>query len=270
MRLSPFRNWKPSPAIRLFLIVLAGCIATTLCCPASWPWTTGIILVNHAILTVAGLIPRSTLLGTNLTRLPQNAAQRGEVAITIDDGPEPEVTPHVLDILDRYQAKATFFCIGRAAARHPELCREIIRRGHAVENHSMSHHWYFPLLGPWRMHREVNDAQVVLAEITGQAPRFFRAVAGLRSPQLDPVLAHCGLQLCSWNKRGFDTRSRDANAVFDKLTGGLAAGDIILLHDGNAAQTAEGEAVILEVLPRLLDKLARTNLHSVTLRTAIP
>jgi peptidoglycan/xylan/chitin deacetylase (PgdA/CDA1 family) len=233
-------------------------------------WMLGIVLVNHGILTIAGLIPRSTLLGTNITRLPPEAALRGEVAITIDDGPEPEVTPQVLDILDRYQTKATFFCIGKQALQHPELCREIVRRGHAVENHSMSHSWYFSLLDPWSIHREVREAQTALTEITGQTPRFFRATAGLRNPELEPVLAHCGLQLCSWNKRGFDTRVGDADAVFDSLARELKAGDILLLHDGSAARTAAGKPVILDVLPRLLDKLAQADLHSVTLRSAIP
>jgi peptidoglycan-N-acetylglucosamine deacetylase len=270
MTLFPCRNWKPSPAIKLSMLVLAGSIAVAWFYPSLRLWMVGIIMADHAILTIAGLIPRSTLLGPNITRLPREAAQRGEVAITIDDGPEPEVTPQVLDILDRYRAKATFFCIGQVAAQHPELCREIVRRGHAIENHSMSHNWYFSLLGPWRIHREVSDAQAVLTGITGQAPRFFRATAGLRNPALDPVLAHNELRLCSWNKRGFDTRVGDADAVFASLTQDLKAGDILLLHDGSAAQTAEGKAVILDVLPRLLDKLAQANLHSVTLRSAIP
>ncbi len=270
MTLFPFRNWKPSPAIKLSLLVLAGSIVVAWCYPPFRLWMLGLILINHAILTIAGLIPRSTLLGPNITRLPQDAAQRGEVAITIDDGPEPEVTPRVLDILDRYQAKATFFCIGRVAAQHPELCHEIIRRGHAIENHSMSHDWYFSLLGPWRIHREVRDAQTTLTGITGQTPRFFRATAGLRNPALDPVLAHNKLRLCSWNKRGFDTRVGDADAVFDSLTRDLKGGDILLLHDGSAARTADGKAVILDVLPRLLDRLAQANLHSTTLRSAIP
>lgn len=268
--LFPCRNWKPAPAIKLSILVLSGCIAATVLQPSLWPWTLGIVLVNHSILTIAGLIPRSTLLGPNITRLPPDAAQRNEVAITIDDGPDPEITPQVLDILDRHQAKVTFFCIGKHAAQHPELCREIVRRGHAIENHTQSHHWYFSLLDPWTIHREVRNAQQVLGEISGQTPRFFRSVAGLRNPELEPVLAHCGLALCSWSKRGFDTRVGDAEAVLQSLTRDLKGGDILLLHDASAARTAAGRPVILDVLPRLLDNLARQNLHSVTLRSAIP
>jgi peptidoglycan/xylan/chitin deacetylase (PgdA/CDA1 family) len=268
--LFPCRNWKPTLAIKFSLLVLASCLIITLLIPSLWVWTLAIVIINHSILTFAGLIPRSTLLGPNITRLPQAAALRGEVAITIDDGPDPEVTPQVLDILDRYQAKATFFCIGKLAAQHPELCREIVRRGHDIENHSLSHNWYFSLLDPWSMHREVRSAQQVLGEISGQAPRFFRATAGLRNPELEPVLAHCGLRLCSWSKRGFDTRVNNADAVFKSLVHNLRGGDILLLHDGSAARTTQGKAVILDVLPRLLDTLAQTHLHSVTLRHAIP
>lgn len=222
------------------------------------------------MLTIAGLIPRSTLLGPNVTRLPDAAAQRGEVAVTIDDGPDPEVTPQVLNILDSHQAKATFFCIGRRAEQYPELCREIIRRGHAIENHTLSHHMLFSLFGLWSIHREVRAAQIVLTRVSGQTPRFFRPIAGLRNPSLQPVLAHCSLRLCSWSKRGFDTRIGDACVVLSSLTRGIKGGDILLLHDGNAACTAEGKPVILDVLPRLLENLVQANLHSVTLRTAIP
>jgi len=268
--LFPCRNWKPTPAIKLSILVLAGCFTATVFQTSLWPWTLGIVFVNHMILTIAGLIPRSTLLGQNITRLPPDAAQRGEVAITIDDGPHPEVTPQVLDILDRYQAKATFFCIGNVAAQQPELCREIVRRGHAIENHSLSHYWFFSLLDPWTIFHEVSEAQNVLGKVSGQTPRFFRAIAGLRNPELEPVLAHCGLTLCTWSKRGFDTQVNDAEAVLHRLTRGLKGGDILLLHDGSAACTAEGKPVILDVLPRLLDNLAQAKLRSVTLRSAIP
>lgn len=251
------------------MLVLAGCVIVTLWHTWLWPWSLGIVFINHLILTIAGLVPRSTLLGPNIIRLPPDAEQRGEVSITIDDGPDPEVTPQVLNILDRYGARATFFCIGKLAAQYPELCREIIRRGHSIENHSLSHKWYFSLLGPWSILREIRGAQILLGDITGQQPLFFRATAGLRNYKLDPVLAHLGLRLCSWTRRGFDTRVGDPDLVFKILVRDLNCGDILLLHDGNSATTAEGRPVILDVLPRLLDRLAELNLHSVSLRSAI-
>jgi peptidoglycan/xylan/chitin deacetylase (PgdA/CDA1 family) len=263
-------NWQPSLAIRFSLLAVGCAIGFTLWLPTLWTWTVGLMLINHIILSIAGLIPRSSLLGPNITRLPEAVAQRGEVAITIDDGPDPAVTPQVLDILERYQAKASFFCIGNLALQYPELCREIVRRGHAIENHSLSHQWYFSLLGPRRIYREIHSAQIVLNEICGEIPRFFRPTAGLRNPLLDPILAHCGLRLCTWSKRGFDTMVNNSDAVLESLVHELKGGDILLLHDGSAARNDDGIPVILDVLPRLLDKIEQAKLHAVTLRSAMP
>ena len=261
-------KWNPAFAIKLFLLVLVSAIGLTFWKQELWPWTIGLVFAFHLGLTIAGLLPRSTLLGPNITRLPEDSAQRGEVAITIDDGPDPIVTPQVLDILDHYQAKATFFCIGRQAIKYPELCREIVRRGHAIENHSLSHYWHLSLLDPWSIYREVSEAQKVLGNICGETPKFFRPTAGLRNPALEPVLVHCNLKLCSWSKRGFDTRVKNPDAVLSSLTQDLKGGDILLLHDGNAAHSAGDKPVILDVLPRLLEAFVQAKLRCVTLRAA--
>jgi peptidoglycan/xylan/chitin deacetylase (PgdA/CDA1 family) len=237
--------------------------------PALWPWALGAVALNHGILTAAGLWPRSTLLGPNMRRLPEAAAARGEVAITIDDGPDPEVTPAVLDLLDAHGARATFFCIAQRAAAHPALAREIVRRGHSVQNHSDAHCHDFSLRGPRGMASEIGRAQQRLADVTGIAPRFFRAPAGLRNPFLAPVLRRLDLTLVSWTRRGFDTRERDARRVLQRLARGLRAGDIMLLHDGHAARTDAGTPVLLDVLPPLLRHIADAGLRTVTLPEAV-
>ena len=108
-----------------------------------------------------------------------------------------------------------------------------------------------------------------MTRISGQAPLFFRPPAGLRNTLLHPVLVHLGLRHASWTRRGFDTRETNPEVVLNKLTRRLKGGDILLLHDGNAARTIGGSPVILEVLPRLLDNLARANLRLVTLRSTL-
>ncbi len=245
-------------------------MAATALAPEHWPWTAGAVGADQALLTLAGLWPRSELLGPNLKRLPPQAAARGEIAITIDDGPAPTVTPVVLDLLDRQGVKATFFCIGERALRHLELCRQIGACGHAVENHSLRHRRDFALLGFRGLLHEIESAQETLAEITGVRPLYFRAPAGLRNPLLDPVLSRLGLRLVSWTRRGFDTQNGDARSVSGRLLRGLRGGDILLLHDGNAARTPGARAVILDVLPRVLDAVAAAKLHPVTLRSAEP
>lgn len=268
--MSEHRPWSPPVAIRASAALHAAAAGAALWRPELWPWALGGIAANHVLLTAAGLWPRSRALGPNLIRLPAAAEARREVAITIDDGPDPEVTPRVLELLDQRGAKATFFCIGRKALQQRELCAEIAARGHAVENHSYHHRHTFSLSGLRGFERELRLAQDALAGITGVRPRFFRAPAGLRNPMLDPVLDRLDLSLASWTRRGFDTRRNRPERVLASLTRGLRAGDILLLHDGNAARTAGGVPVILEVLPRLLDVLEARRLYPVTLRDACP
>src|SRR5471030_807443 len=255
-RASP--RWRPAPLLKASAALHAGAAALALVRPQLWPWALGAVVVNHLQLAATGLWPRSTWLGPNWTHLPATAQRRGEVALSIDDGPEPAVTPKVLALLDEYGAKATFFCIGRQVEAHAELAREIVRRGHAVENHSYRHLNYFSLLGPRALAYEIERAQEVIAGVTGKRPRFFRAPAGLRSPLLDPVLARLGLLLASWTRRGFDSVNRDPDSVFARLTTGLRAGDILLLHDGHAARTSTGTPVSIEGLPRLLAALGKS------------
>lgn len=230
-----------------------------------WPWLAGSLVANHVVLALASMAPRSSLLGPNLTRLPPDAAARGEVALTFDDGPDPEVTPRVLDLLDGAGARASFFPIGERAARHPELAREIVRRGHRLENHTQSHPNLFACFPAPLLAREVGAAQATLTGIGGRRPLFFRAPAGLRNPFLDWVLHRGGVRLVSWTRRGFDTVDRRPERIARRLLRELAPGDILLLHDGSAARTAAGEPVVLEVLPRLLATLAERGLRGVPL-----
>ena len=261
-------RWPVPPLLWATAWLHAGAAVAVLAMPTQWPWALAAVAVNHALLTGIGLWPRSTALGENLLRLPSAAVARREVALTIDDGPEPEVTSAVLDLLDAAGARATFFCIAERVRKYPELAREIVRRGHSVQNHSDVHSHRFSLLGPRGLAREIQAAQTALTEVTGEAPRFFRAPAGLRNPFLAPVLHGLGIALASWTRRGFDTRERDPQRVLQRLTRGLAAGDILLLHDGNCARDAHGRPVILDVLPALLAELRRQALVPVTLPQA--
>jgi peptidoglycan-N-acetylglucosamine deacetylase len=260
------RAWPGYATASLACHLAAGAAVAVV--PASWPWALGAIAANHLALTAGGLWPRSRWLGSNWTRLPQAAAARGEIAITIDDGPDPAVTPAVLDLLEAHRVQATFFCIAERARAHPALCRAIVARGHSVQNHSDRHLHRFSLLGPRAMAREVGAAQASLAEITGTLPRFFRAPAGLRNPFLQPVLQRLDLQLVSWTRRGFDTVGSDPRAVAARLLRHLGAGDILLVHDGHAAHDAQGRALAIVALPVLLERVRDARLAPVTLPAA--
>ena len=261
--------WRATPLLLLSTGLHVFCAVLTALNPAIWQWTLGAVIVNHLlILATVVLWPGSRLLGPNMIRLPATAALRGEVALTFDDGPDPFVTPKVLDLLDQYGAKATFFCIANKVIAHPELAREIIRRGHSVENHTNSHPHAFAFFGPGALQHEIDSAQTAIYATTGVTPVFFRAPMGFRNPFLAPMVERAGLCYTNWTRRGLDTFAKSAEPVLQRLQRGLAAGDILLLHDGRSLQPHNEAPIILDVLPRLLEHLKTLNLKSVALQTA--
>ncbi|MES2830995.1 MAG: polysaccharide deacetylase family protein [Pseudomonadota bacterium] len=267
--MSAMRSWRMPMLLRLSAAIHVAMLLAAVVFDV-WLWALAVLAINHLVITVVGLLPRSTWLGANCTRLPASAVLRREIALTIDDGPDPVVTPQVLDLLDHHGIKATFFCIADKAAMHPTLCKSIVERGHTVENHSQRHRHWFSLLGYAGMRREISDAQKTLMRITGREPRFFRAPAGLRNPFLDPVLSQLGLRLVAWSRRGYDTRTGNSAVVCQRLLRGLQPGAILLVHDGNCALSGTGAPVVLDVLPKLFAAARQNDLRFVTLPDALP
>jgi peptidoglycan/xylan/chitin deacetylase (PgdA/CDA1 family) len=262
---SPSKNsWRPAPLVAGSAAVHVAGVAALALAPQAWPAIFGCLLANHVVLAANGLWPQSPLLGPTISRLPESAARRGEVGLTFDDGPDPDVTPRVLDLLDQAGARASFFCIGRRAAEHPEIVREIVRRGHRVENHTWSHPHLFACYLPGAQRREVARAQEILGDAAGRRPAFFRSPAGFRNPFLDRELWTAGLTLAAWTRRGYDTLEKDPARIAARLLRGLAPGDILLLHDGSTL-SGGGNPVILEALPRVFEALSARGLRSVPL-----
>jgi peptidoglycan/xylan/chitin deacetylase (PgdA/CDA1 family) len=261
---APERPYRP-PALLLGSLALhaAGAVALA-AAPRHWKAVAATLFANHVALAAASLWPRGQAVGANLLRLPVPGPE--EISLTFDDGPDPEVTPRVLDLLDGAGQRATFFAIGRRARAHPDLAAEIVRRGHRVENHTETHPHLFACYPAGLLRREIGRAQESIAAATGTVPRLFRAPAGLRNPLLDWVLHRAGLRLVSWTRRGFDAVESAPRAVARRLLAGLAAGDILLLHDGRAHGShgsGGGNPVVLDALPRVLDVLAERGLRSV-------
>lgn len=254
------------PLIRATYAIHLGTTALALLRPELAPWLGAVLLGNHLVLLNASLWPRGQLLGPNLVRLPAagDSAPR-TVALTFDDGPDPEVTPRVLDLLAAADARATFFLIGERARRHPELVRRIADEGHGIGNHTESHlSWFCTLPSPW-MRREIERAQEAIAAVTGEVPTLFRPPAGHRSPWLHSLLRRRRLALVSWTHRAFDTREREPDAIHARLCRFLQPRDILLLHDGNCARDSQGRPVVLSVLPRLLQTLRDRKLEPISL-----
>lgn len=173
------------------------------------------------------LSPTTRLLGPVTTRLPSN-----ELLLTLDDGPHPDSTPALLDLLDRHDVKAVFFVIGDRVKKWPELAREIVRRGHVIGNHSQTHpsgrFWALGAGGTWR---EIGDCQQTLVELTGESPKWFRAPVGHYNTFTHPALNALGLRLMAWSCRGFDTVDPDVQRVLQRMSPGMKPGAIVLLHE---------------------------------------
>lgn len=223
--------------------------------PRQWKPLATLLAADHAALCLAGMWPRSAWLGPNTHHFHGRGDTPSWVALTLDDGPDPDVTPRVLDLLAERRAKATFFCIGRHAAQHPELIRRMVDEGHRVDNHTYHHRPYFSLLGAGGQEREIVEAQRVLHRLSGRRPRWFRAPAGIQNPLLGAVLHRLGLHLVAWTRRGFDAVEKNPRKVVHRLQRGLRGGDILVLHDGFGPRTEDGDPVVLHSLPRLLDIL---------------
>ncbi|MET0580540.1 MAG: polysaccharide deacetylase family protein [Pseudoxanthomonas sp.] len=196
-----------------------------------WGWALGIasLFATHMLFLWGTMRPQSRLFSPVLSRLP--IAQKA-VWLTVDDGPSHE-TPALLDLLDRHEARATFFLVAERAAAHPELAREILRRGHGIGNHSRSHpQAWFWALGPRRMAAEIEQAQAILRDITGQAPRWFRAVVGMANPFVSAALKRNGLARVAWSARGFDGVRGQTDQVVERIVQHLQPGAIVLLHEG--------------------------------------
>ncbi len=199
------------------------------------------------------LTPGSQWLGPVITRFSTNEK---EVWLTIDDGPDPEDTPKILDLLDRHQARATFFVKGERAARFPDLVGEIVRRGHAVANHSFSHpsgsFWSLP---PGRIAAEIDGCNAELTRITGEPVRQFRAPVGMKNPFVHPALKERGMTLIGWSSRGWDTVAHDPALAARRILARVTPGAIILTHEGEDVRGAHtGYACIERVVNSLADQ----------------
>jgi len=167
----------------------------------------------------------------------------GEILITIDDGPDPEDTPRLLDLLDRYETKAIFFMIGDKVRKYPELAREVLRRGHEIGNHTQTHpQASFWCASPGRTRREIEECQETLHEITGVRAVWFRAPVGHRNLFTHPIAGENGLRVMAWNRRGYDAVEQDPSKVLARILPDMIGGDIVLLHEATpiAAEVLEG------------------------------
>lgn len=220
-------------------------------------WAAGLAVAGAAGLSAwAAVSPWSQLFGPVLSRADSPRA----MALTFDDGPNPALTPALLDLLERYGARGTFFMIGRHVRAHPELAAELVARGHAVGNHTDTHPnllW----LSPRRIREELDRCQDSLQNATGVSPRWMRPPYGFRGPQLAPVLRQGGWAgMALWSRAMFDWKPQPPEPMLRRL-GRARAGEILLMHDGDPFLDGADRTHVLRGLAHWLPRWAEAGIE---------
>ena len=191
----------------------------------------------------------------------QKKVSRKIIALTFDDGPDPHYTPQVLQILDQYHAKATFFLVGSRAAKHPGLVEAILRAGHDIANHSWFHvNAWFQL--PLQTIREISATRNELQRLSGRAIRYYRPPWGMFNAVTRFACATLGLHPVLWSVSSYDWRTGDTTRDIVRRVCQSQAGDIVLMHDNGGAPGAPLNTI--RALPIILEHLSEDGFAFVT------
>ena len=239
-----------SPA---FLTGMAAFLVSSLMLPIR----PALVAVPLAIFVLLCLVaPFLPGVGFFLPVISRRKTDRRAVALTFDDGPDPDVTPRLLDLLRRHGVPATFFVAGERAERHPELIREILYRGHTLGNHSYRHDPLLMLRSRARLREEVARTQDVLSAFDVR-PLAFRPPVGITNPRLPGVLRALGMYCVTFSCRALDRGNRRIAGLAAIILKKVRPGDILLLHDV-APKGAEGIEEWLTEIERIVSGLKQT------------
>ena len=204
--------------------------------------------------------PWSQLFGPTIRHVSDDTS----IAITFDDGPNPTVTPKLLDLFDRYNAKATFFLIGKYVRACPALAKEIAERGHVIGNHTETHP-ALTFLSSKQIENELNRCDDAILAATGKKPAWMRPPFGYRNPMLDAIVRRRGgAGVAMWSKAARDWRTQSPEPVIQRLRR-VRGGDIVLLHDGDHRVFEGGRQHVLRALEYWLPRWKNAGLHFVKL-----
>lgn len=188
----------------------------------------------------------------------KGSRHRGAIYLTFDDGPDPRFTPRILDLLDFFQVRATFFVLGRAAVRFPSLLQRICDNGHAVGNHTYNHHHPW-LLSARRGRQEVRSAHEAITDICGESPRLFRPPYGRKRKSMLAESEFLGMRTVLWSCSALDWGMAASTRAIGRRLSRIEAGDIILCHD--APLVKNHPDMTLAVLPAFLQDCQARQLH---------
>jgi peptidoglycan/xylan/chitin deacetylase (PgdA/CDA1 family) len=218
--------------------------------------------VLHAGPALAPIVPR---IGKAL-RIELRQEGADGVALTFDDGPHPQGTPIVLEILREHGATATFFLAGEQVARRPALAAEIVAAGHRVELHCHRHRNLLRLTATEFL-EDAERARATIEEASGQAIADYRPPYGIFSGSTLRAVRRRGWRPVLWSRWGRDwTRRATAESIARRSSAGIAAGDIVLLHDADYYSARGSWVRTAAALPLILEELESCGLKTASLR----
>jgi peptidoglycan/xylan/chitin deacetylase (PgdA/CDA1 family) len=205
----------------------------------------------------------SPFFGPSLGRI---ASDRKVVALTFDDGPNPDATPLILDTLAEKGVRATFFVLGSHAERWPELVRRISAEGHQLGNHGYFHR-KLQFKSPFYVRRDIRLGIRAIKRAGAPAPRYFRAPHGFRSPWTTPIASHYGERTVGWSLGVWDSDKPGVDEIVRRTLEGVSPGSIVLLHDGDGYNPDGDRMQTAAALPYIIDRLKAQGYGFATLPT---
>jgi peptidoglycan/xylan/chitin deacetylase (PgdA/CDA1 family) len=193
-------------------------------------------------------------------------SDRKVVALTFDDGPNPQATPLILDTLGEKDVRATFFVLGSHAERWPELVRRISHEGHQLGNHGYFHR-KLQFKSPFYVSRDIRLGIRAIKRAGAPAPRYFRAPHGFRSPWTTPIASSYGERTVGWSLGVWDSDRPGVDEIVRRTLEGVSPGSIVLLHDGDGYNPNGDRLQTAAALPRIIDRLKDEGYEFKTLPT---
>jgi peptidoglycan/xylan/chitin deacetylase (PgdA/CDA1 family) len=223
------------------------------------------------LLAYSVFVPRCQFWAPVVRSLPQREA----VSLTFDDGPHPEYTPRILDILGERGVKATFFVIGRFAREQGALVKRIAAEGHDLGNHTLDHDHFGINRSAAYWLRQVRETQQIVADLVGMPPMLFRPPMGFKNWRIAAAVREQRLAIVGWSVRAYDTRPMDPAELARRTLRRITGHDIVLLHDGidperagNAGKPASQESTVA-ALPAIVEGIQEKRLQMVPLVEAL-
>jgi peptidoglycan/xylan/chitin deacetylase (PgdA/CDA1 family)/GT2 family glycosyltransferase len=219
--------------------------------------------VLSTVFAYHGVSPHSRLYGKVWAN---GNRDRPMISLTFDDGPNEPYTSRVLNVLEQYGIKATFFVIGQNARRHPDVCQRIVTQGNVIGNHSYYHHKSLCLKRASTVAHDIKLAHQAIYECTGFEPRLFRPPYGFRTPWLMGAVRRLGYTVITWDNMTADWKAnRSSQEIVHTIVQRVKPGSVIVLHDGRDGRPRYDRSQMLQALPFLIETLSKRGFDFVTI-----